>query len=104
MTLDEFYEVVQRDGFPGLVPGKNDILGDHWAHAIGEEFDRVAVDVPPGAFRHQVWLVFQWIYCELAGMRSRIIASPPACRAAGYEVGPDVVDKALRLLIATTKD
>jgi hypothetical protein len=101
MTIDEFYAHVQEHGFNGYSPSKADVMGDCWARKIGEEFDRVAAELPRTQFRHTVWLVWQWLYCELAGMRSRVIASPPAIRAAGIDVGPDVVSKACELLLAS---
>ncbi len=99
MTTDEFFARVEAEGFNGYEPAKGDVLGDRWAQKIGEVFDEVAAPLPRDSFRHRVWLTFQWLYCMLAKCESRVIASPPACRAAGLEIGPDVVSKACELLL-----
>ncbi len=101
-TIDEFFGRVQAEGFNGYSPSKNDVLGDAWSRKIGEVFETVANEADlPREKRHTVWLVFQWLYCELAGMRSRIIASPPACRAAGVEINEETVKTACDLLWAS---
>ena len=98
--IDIFFAHVQTHGFQGYSPGKADILGDAWASKIGKVFDEVAnAKELTGERRHRVWLVFQWLYCELAGMRCRIIASPPACRAAGMEINDATVQLACDMLI-----
>lgn len=103
MTTDEFFAHVQANGFNGYAPSKADILGDAWARKIGDVFEQVAnaSALARGEFRHKVWLVWQWLYCELAGCRGKVIASPPACRAAGLVIGEDVVSKACELLLAS---
>ena len=100
MTIDEFFAHVQSNGFQGYSPGKSDVLGDTWSRRIGELFDRVC-DLPIGNHRHTVWLVWQWLYCELAGMGGRTIASPPAIRACGFLVDDATVSDAVRLLLAS---
>ena len=102
MTIDEFFAHVEAHGFNGYAPAPSDVMGDKWSCKIGGEFDRVCT-LPRSDFRHRVWLVFQWLYCLLAKMESRVIASPPACRAAGLEIGGDVVSEACRLLLASTE-
>ncbi len=99
MTIDEFFAHVQDNGFNGYAPSATDVLCDRWAKKIGEVFDEVAADLPHGQFRHAVWLTWQWLYCMIAGAESRVIASPPACRAAGLDIGPEVVSKACELLL-----
>ncbi len=101
MTTDEFFAHVESHGFSGFSPSPRDPMADCWARTIGDLFERTAEAAKLGRddFRHRVWLVWQWLYCELAGCRSRVIASPPACRAAGLEIGPDVVSKACELLL-----
>ncbi len=103
MTIDEFFAHVQEHGFLGLAPGKGDVLGDRWAGAVAGEFDRVAGALPPGEDRHTVWCLFQWLYCLLAGQESRVIASPPALRAAGRAVTLQQTATACRLLLATVE-
>ncbi len=105
MTIDEFFAHVAENGFNGYVPSDRDPLGDAWSRKICDVFDIVAAaaDLPHGEFRHSTWLVFQWLYCMLAKCESRTIASPPACRAAGLDIGPDVVSKACELLLASTE-
>ena len=55
----------------------------------------------PRERRHTAWLLFQWVYCELAGMRSRVVASPEAIKAAGYPVTAEDVSTACELLLAS---
>lgn len=101
MTLDQFFAHVEQHGFNGYTPSKADVLGDCWARKIGEVFDLAATDLPRSDFRHRVWLVWQWLYCMLAHCESRVIASPPACRAAGLSIDDAVVSKACELLLAS---
>lgn len=103
MTTDEFCEIVQRDGFYGYSPSPNDVLGDRWSAKIGEEFERVAGALPRDEFRHRVWLVFHWLYCQLAGMQGRTIVSPTAMHMCGLDTGHDVIDFACRLLLASVE-
>ena len=104
MTIDEFFTHVQTEGFNGYTPGRGDPMGDSWAKAVGDEFDRVAGKMERGEGRHVTWLVFQWLYCLLAGMESRVIASPPAIRAAGIELTDEHVSQACKLLLASAND
>lgn len=101
MTIDDFFAHVQENGFNGYSPGKGDVLGDRWSAVISDLFERTAnaVNLERGEFRHLVWLVWQWLYCEVAGMRSRVIASPPAIRAAGLPLTDNVVSRACELLL-----
>jgi hypothetical protein len=102
MTLDEFFQHVETNGFYGYTPSPKDPLCDAWARKIGEEFDRVATDLPPSTFRHTVWLVFNWLYATLAHT-GRYIASPQAMHIAGIDTPPEVISKACELLLASVE-
>ena len=101
MTIEQFFEHVERNGFCGYAPAKNDIMGDVWAKKIGEEFDRVAASTLEN--RHVVWMIFQWLYCEIAGMRSRVVASPPAIRASGQKISDSDISLACELLLKSVE-
>lgn len=100
-TIDSFYDHVQAEGFQGITPGKNDVMGDNWARSIGEVFERTtqATSVNLTERKHKLWMIWQWLYCELAGQRSRIVASPPAMRMAGIEISDEDTSDAIQLLL-----
>lgn len=99
-TTDSFFAHVHEHGFSGLSPGKNDTMGDTWSRAISALFDRT-IDASSVARerRHKLWMLWQWLYCELAGMRGRVIATPPAMRIAGIEISDEDVSDAIQLLL-----
>lgn len=103
MTTDDFFAKVKEDGFNGYSPSPKDVMGDAWARKISNVFDSVAdaQGVKKEDGRHIVWMLFQWLYCEMAGMRSRVVATPPAIRASGQEITPLHIDTACRLLLAS---
>lgn len=106
MTTADLVECDVPDTFEGIVPGPRDTLGDVWARNIGDLFDRTREAEAPdlsGAAKHRVWLVWQWLYCTVAGQTGRVIASPHAIIAAGLPLTGDEIDEAQRLLLASQK-
>lgn len=102
-TIDSFFAHVKEHGFNGYTPHPSDTMGDSWARHIGELFQTVAE--AHGLDRNQQWqtasLIFQWLYCQITGMQSRVIASPAAMRAAGYTIDDTDISLAIELLLAS---
>ena len=76
------------------MPGNNDILGDRWASRVRSLFDAACkrLDVPQvGKGMGAVWNLFQWQYCKGADMMCRVVASPQAMVACGWDITPDII-------------
>ena len=85
------------------MPGNNDILGDRWASRVRSLFDAACkrLDVPQvGKGMGAVWNLFQWQYCKGADMMCRVVASPQAMVACGWDITPDLIELSERLLDA----
>ena len=102
-TMDTLEVHLKEHGFSALMPGKNDLMGDTWSRAILSLFNRTveAEGIGSDENKHQVWLIFQSLYCTFAGMAGRIIASPRSMEMAGITVSCEMRSDAIRLLIAS---
>lgn len=82
---------------------KEDVLGDRWARRVSQLYEqaleREGIE-PIGDGMGAVWQLFQWMYCEMAGMKHRVIASPRSMIAAGWPIENKHVEMAERLMRA----
>ena len=89
-----------------LAPARRgDPMGDRWAAQVRDLYSRTLAKLgwsEHGEGMGAVWCLFQWMYCELADMPSRVVASPQAMIAAGWNLNENIIAKASVALDASS--